>query len=51
MAGLYNPPGSYMRFWLTLYPWVGMNTWLWSAVFHARDVPWTEAADYFFALL
>ncbi|CAM9629475.1 unnamed protein product [Ectocarpus sp. 13 AM-2016] len=49
--GQYNPPGNYMRFWLTVYPWVGMNTWLWSAVFHARDVPWTEAADYFFALL
>ncbi|CAM9427530.1 unnamed protein product [Ectocarpus sp. 4 AP-2014] len=48
--GQYNPPGNYMRFWLTVYPWVGMNTWLWSAVFHARDVPWTEAADYFFAL-
>eukprot|EP00904_Undaria_pinnatifida_P000889 jgi/Undpi1/10800/HiC_scaffold_3.g01329.m1 len=50
-AGLYNPPGNYMRLWLSLYPWVGMNTWLWSTVFHARDVRWTEAADYFFALL
>ena len=40
-----------MRLWLSLYPWVGMNTWLWSTVFHARDVRWTEAADYFFALL
>ncbi|CAM9962872.1 unnamed protein product [Pylaiella littoralis] len=50
-AGQYNPPGHYMQFWLTIYPWVGMNTWLWSAVFHSRDVPWTEAADYFFALL
>lgn len=49
--GTYNPPGHYMHLWLSLYPWVGMNTWLWSTVFHARDIRWTEAADYFCALL
>lgn len=28
---------------------VGINTWVWSAVFHTRDTPWTEKADYFSA--
>ncbi|CAM9734846.1 unnamed protein product, partial [Choristocarpus tenellus] len=49
--GLFNPPGHYMSMWMTWYTVVGINTWLWSAVFHARDVRWTEAADYFCALL
>ena len=26
-----------------------MNAWLWSTVFHARDLPWTEKLDYFSA--
>ncbi|TPX30888.1 hypothetical protein SmJEL517_g05661 [Synchytrium microbalum] len=25
----------------------GMHAWLWSALFHARDRPWTEKGDYF----
>ncbi|KAI5477829.1 Mn2+ homeostasis protein [Pseudohyphozyma bogoriensis] len=29
--------------------YVGINTWIWSAVFHTRDVSWTEKADYFSA--
>jgi len=28
---------------------VGVNTWLWSAVFHAKDTWWTERLDYHFA--
>jgi len=28
---------------------VGVNAWLWSSVFHARDFPWTEKLDYFCA--
>lgn len=28
---------------------VAINSWLWSAVFHSRDLPWTEKADYFSA--
>jgi len=28
---------------------VGINTWWWSAVFHARDNWWTERLDYHFA--
>lgn len=29
-----------------LYAMVGVNTWFWSAVFHARDKPFTELMDY-----
>ena len=28
------------------YSCVALNTWLWSAVFHARDTWWTERLDY-----
>jgi len=28
-----------------------LNAWLWAAVFHCRDVYWTQCADYFSALL
>lgn len=28
---------------------IGLNSWLWSAVFHTRDVGWTEKLDYFAA--
>ena len=28
----------------------GMNTWIWSSVFHSRDVDWTEKLDYFSAM-
>nr|XP_032807324.1 post-GPI attachment to proteins factor 3 [Petromyzon marinus] len=28
---------------------IGMNTWLWSTVFHCKDTPWTEKMDYFSA--
>ncbi|KAF9407439.1 hypothetical protein BGZ94_002697, partial [Podila epigama] len=31
------------------YGLVGMNTWLWSAVYHSRDWPSTEKLDYFSA--
>lgn len=30
---------------------VNMNAWMWSSVFHTRDMPWTEKADYFGAML
>lgn len=32
-----------------VYAWSGLNAWVWSCVFHARDVDWTERADYFAA--
>ncbi|GAA5905637.1 hypothetical protein JCM6882_008734 [Rhodosporidiobolus microsporus] len=35
----------------TLYALGGINAWVWSAIFHTRDVDWTERADYFSAAL
>ncbi|KAK4333094.1 Ribosome biogenesis protein TSR1 [Rhodotorula toruloides] len=32
-----------------VYAWTGLNAWIWSVVFHTRDVGWTERADYFAA--
>ncbi|WVF71027.1 hypothetical protein IAT40_005824 [Kwoniella sp. CBS 6097] len=37
--------------WLKGLGWVQVNTWIWSAVFHARDKPWTERLDYFSATI
>ncbi|KAK4048771.1 hypothetical protein OIV83_004537 [Microbotryomycetes sp. JL201] len=31
------------------YSVAGINTWIWSSVFHTRDTNWTERADYFSA--
>ncbi|RKP07946.1 Per1-like-domain-containing protein [Thamnocephalis sphaerospora] len=39
----------FMRTVLLGYAFVGLNTWLWSAVFHVRDTPLTEKLDYFSA--
>lgn len=44
------PAKSYLKPVYKYIPWVGMNAWLWSTVFHARDVPWTEILDYFSAI-
>ncbi|KAI9596622.1 Per1-like protein, partial [Syncephalis fuscata] len=41
----------YMRKDLIIYSIVGINIWLWSAVFHTRDNPFTEKLDYFSAAL
>nr|KIR87548.1 hypothetical protein I308_02493 [Cryptococcus tetragattii IND107] len=40
-----------LRKWLVALGFVQVNTWIWSAVFHARDKPWTERLDYFSATL
>lgn len=32
-----------------MYAMAGMNAWVWSTVFHARDNAWTEKMDYFSA--
>ena len=40
-----------MRGWWSGYALVACNTWLWSAVFHARDTLLTERLDYFCASL
>lgn len=43
-----SPSLSLLRLW-SLYSIVYCNTWLWSTVFHARDLLWTERLDYFCA--
>ncbi|KAF8977011.1 hypothetical protein BGZ52_007464 [Haplosporangium bisporale] len=43
------PENYYMRKFYLGYAIVGMNTWLWSAVYHSRDWPSTEKLDYFSA--
>jgi hypothetical protein len=49
-ALVYKVPRTYPYRWLLIgFLLVGMNTWLWSAVFHVRDMPWTEKLDYFSA--
>lgn len=35
---------------VTLFYLIGMNSWIWSVVFHTRDVKWTERMDYFSAI-
>ncbi|KAK4703249.1 post-GPI attachment to proteins factor 3, partial [Phenoliferia sp. Uapishka_3] len=41
--------GGTLRHYYRLNALVGINTWVWSAVFHTRDTSWTEKADYFSA--
>lgn len=45
------PTAHYMSSWLHLNALIGVNTWVWAAVFHVRDIRWTERADYFSAIL
>ncbi|KAH7911916.1 Per1-like protein [Hygrophoropsis aurantiaca] len=42
-----HPMKSYYLTWAV----VSINAWIWSAVFHTRDLPWTEKMDYFSAAL
>jgi post-GPI attachment to proteins factor 3 len=45
------PYAHYIHKTLRGYSVMGVNTWFWAAVFHAHDNKWTEAADYFSAIL
>ncbi|KAG9007385.1 hypothetical protein FRB94_014412 [Tulasnella sp. JGI-2019a] len=40
-----------MRPYYAIYVALGINTWVWSAIFHTRDKPLTEKLDYFSASL
>lgn len=40
-----RPHPSFAALWL-LNAAVNLNGWVWSAVFHARDTPWTHFMDY-----
>lgn len=47
---LYDSGSSFpMRSWLRGYLVLSVTAWLSAALFHARDRPWTERADYFTA--
>lgn len=46
-----NPRNMHMKPYYLSLALVGMNTWIWSAVFHLRDTFLTERLDYFSALL
>lgn len=48
-VGISSPEGKMLRNFYVLNALVGMNTWVWSSVFHTRDLGWTEKADYFSA--
>ncbi|GMM52790.1 Per1 protein [Starmerella bacillaris] len=47
---MHNPQGMYMKKYYLGAMFVGMNTWLWSTLFHTRDLLLTERMDYFSAL-
>ncbi|XP_075238229.1 per1-like protein PGAP3 isoform X2 [Lycorma delicatula] len=39
-------PGGPMYWCWTFYAFVCVNAWIWSSVFHTRDLPFTEMMDY-----
>ncbi|KAI8999119.1 Per1-domain-containing protein [Trametes punicea] len=43
------PDGHPIKKYYLLFAFVSMNAWIWSAVFHTRDLPTTEKLDYFSA--
>ncbi|KAF9916662.1 hypothetical protein BX616_003159 [Lobosporangium transversale] len=43
------PEDYYMRPYYLGYAIMGINTWVWSAIYHSRDWPSTEKLDYFSA--
>ncbi|EMD34324.1 hypothetical protein CERSUDRAFT_86447 [Gelatoporia subvermispora B] len=45
------PDGHPMKVYCKTFALVSMNAWVWSAVFHTRDLPITEKLDYFSAAL
>ncbi|CAA7260892.1 unnamed protein product [Cyclocybe aegerita] len=45
------PTSHPMRPYYLTWSIVSINAWIWSSVFHTRDLPWTEKLDYFSAAL
>ncbi|KZP13810.1 Per1-like protein [Athelia psychrophila] len=45
------PNGHIMKTYYLLWAIISMNTWVWSSIFHTRDLPTTEKLDYFSAAL
>lgn len=50
MRKLRNTSQFHMRNYYVAFGIVGINTWIWSSVFHMRDLPVTEKLDYFSAI-
>lgn len=44
-----SPEKDAMYSYYTALAYIGVNAWLWSTVFHTRDLRWTERMDYFSA--
>lgn len=47
----YVPDGHPMKRYYLTWAAVSVNAWVWSSVFHTRDLPTTEKLDYFSAAL
>ncbi|KAI0093839.1 Per1-like protein [Irpex rosettiformis] len=45
------PDNHPMKWYYRIFAFVSMNAWIWSSVFHTRDLPQTEKLDYFSAAL
>ncbi|KAJ3538520.1 hypothetical protein NM688_g6509 [Phlebia brevispora] len=45
------PVGHPMKKYYLRFAMVSINAWVWSSVFHTRDLPFTEKMDYFSAAL
>ncbi|KAG5728992.1 hypothetical protein E4T56_gene17669 [Termitomyces sp. T112] len=45
------PKTHYMRSYYLIWSFASINAWIWSSVFHTRDLPTTEKLDYFSAAL
>ncbi|KAF9533643.1 Per1-like protein [Crepidotus variabilis] len=45
------PEDHPMKTYYMRWAWVSINAWVWSSVFHTRDLPLTEKLDYFSAAL
>ncbi|RHZ69333.1 hypothetical protein Glove_284g112 [Diversispora epigaea] len=39
----------YMKKFYIIYAYIGLNSWVWSTIYHSRDFPTTEELDYFSA--
>ncbi|KAG0174214.1 hypothetical protein DFQ28_000018 [Apophysomyces sp. BC1034] len=43
------PLAYFYKPFLLAFSVIGINTWIWSTIFHARDLTWTQNMDYFSA--
>lgn len=43
------PNAYFLKPFMLAFSLIGINAWIWSTVFHARDLPLTEKLDYFSA--